>query len=125
MLKNCILYYYKKQPKTEGEPPQGEIRMDQLRSLTLAGKKRGGLGMKLCVGRRVFYLMVQTVEELEMWATAIDRSTMRGIVERVDVKAFAAAAADDDADGDGGSVGVAEAAQGGGGGGGARGSSGG
>ena len=87
VLKHCILYYYKQKPN-EGDAPQGEIRMDQLRSLTLSGKKRGGLGLKLCVGRRVFYLMVQTLEELEMWVDAIDRSTMRGVVERVDMDAY-------------------------------------
>eukprot|EP01052_Picozoa_sp_SAG31_P019001 SAG31_NODE_1368_length_8614_cov_12.018203_2_plen_1072_part_00 len=89
VLKHCILYYYKQQPQ-EGAAPQGEIRLDQLRSLTLNGNKRGGLGMKLSVGRRVFYLMVQNLEELNMWVDAIDRSTMRGIVERIDMNAIGA-----------------------------------
>jgi hypothetical protein len=90
VLKHCILYYYKRAPVDENDQPQGSIRMDQLRSLTLAPFTLGGHGIKLCVGRRVFYLMVKTVAELEMWVDAVERSTLRGIVERVDGKAIAA-----------------------------------
>ena len=83
VLKNCILYYYKNEPMTPDETPQGEIRMDQLKSLTLADSN-GSLGMKLAVAGRVYYLMAESEEDLRTWVDAVERSTLRGIVQAVD-----------------------------------------
>jgi hypothetical protein len=83
VLENCILKYYKTEPKTGDELAQGEIRMDQLKSLTLADS-HGSLGMKLAVAGRVYYLMAENEAELRRWVDAIERSTLRGIVQAVD-----------------------------------------
>ena len=79
-LHNCVVRYYKDKPEglEEGQhgTPAGEIRLDQLKKLTLAAS-RGGLGMKLQVGTRTYYLLADTEESLQMWIDAIDRSTVR------------------------------------------------
>ena len=82
VLQHCILYYYKSEPRGD-EMPQGEIRMDQLKSLTLS-ESRGGLGMKLTLPGRVYYLMAESEDDLRAWVDAIERSTLRGIVQGVD-----------------------------------------
>jgi hypothetical protein len=82
VLKHCRLYYFKQQPASPDETAQGEIRLDQLQSLTLAGS---GLGMKLVLSSRAYYLKVPTedADQLEKWVAAIDNSTLRGIVKTV------------------------------------------
>lgn len=85
MLENCILKYFKTEPTTGDEMPQGEIRMDQLTSLTLADS-HGSLGMKLTIAGRVYYLMAESEVDLQKWVDAIERSTLRGIVQALDYK---------------------------------------
>ena len=51
---------------TPDETPQGEIRMDQMKSLTLADSN-GSLGMKLAVAGRVYYLMAESEEDFQKW----------------------------------------------------------
>eukprot|EP01043_Picozoa_sp_COSAG02_P068004 COSAG02_NODE_11135_length_1786_cov_1.268524_1_plen_498_part_10 len=98
ILENCILKYYKTEPTTSDELPQGEIRMDQLTSLTLADS-HGSLGMKLTIAGRVYYLMAESEPDLQKWVDAIERSTLRGIVQALDYEE-SPAAVQGDASGD-------------------------
>jgi hypothetical protein len=82
-LKNCILSWWKEEP-TQGQPPLGDIRMDQLRSVNV-----DGLHFNLWTGDVAYNLLAPSQEELDAWVGAIDQSTMRGIIQAEDFESTA------------------------------------
>lgn len=83
VLKNCILSWWKEEP-TPGQPPLGDIRMDQLRSVNV-----DGLHFNLWTGDVTYNLLAPSQEELDAWVGAIDQSTMRGIIQAEDFESTA------------------------------------
>ena len=93
-LKNCMLSWWKDEP-TEGQPPIGDIRMDQLRSVSVDGlhfslftgdvvRPRASRvvmhRLTLCA-LQTYDLLAPSQEDFDAWIAAIDQSTMRGIIQ--------------------------------------------
>ena len=82
-LKNCMLSWWKEEP-TAGQAPLGDIRMDQLRSVNV-----DGLHFDLWTGDVKYELLAPSQEDLDAWVSAIDQSTMRGIIQAEDFESTA------------------------------------